>query len=65
MLSFWLQGEYVQEELAELVGELPGVYEKVLSDLPSLVSSISYYKAFVKHSTKRYVKVTIVSGYKF
>ena len=51
---------HVKEELAELVGELPGVYARVLSDLPSLISPITYYKAFIRHTTKKCVIIFII-----
>ena len=50
-----LQGVAVQEELRELLLELPAIFTHTIDLLPSLTPSINYYQAFVTYNTGRLV----------
>ncbi|XP_064397823.1 CDK5 regulatory subunit-associated protein 3-like [Halichondria panicea] len=48
-----IAGKSVQEELSQLVAELPSVFDRVLDDLPPLISVITYYQSFVQYITSK------------
>ena len=48
-----LQGIRVQEELQQLLSELPAIFQHTVSLLPSLTPAISYYQVFITFSTGR------------
>ena len=45
------QGDNVRQELSELVGELPDLFNEVVSILPPLLPAMNYYEAFRHYSS--------------
>ena len=51
----------MSEELAQLVSELPAVFEQVLAALPSILPAIAYYQSFVQYTTQRCVAMVTMT----
>ena len=52
----------MSEELAQLVSELPAVFEQVLAALPSILPAIAYYQSFVQYTTQRCVAMVTIKA---
>ena len=56
----YIQGKNVQEELTQLVTELPSIFDKVLESLSPLLPAIIYYQSFVQYTTNKWVMWQLV-----